>query len=57
MPAKKKTNNPTTLSAGNFANVESVLQNHIRRLHEANNHTGANGEPVRGKDPWMGLMA
>ena len=57
MPAKKKTNNPTTLSSGNFANVESVLQNHIRRLHEANNRAGANGEPVRGKDPWLGLMA
>lgn len=57
MPAKKKTTNTTTLSSSSFSGIENVLQNHIRRLHEASDRASANGEPVRGKDPWLGLMA
>lgn len=36
--------------------MEDPLQAYIRELHEANNRNNASGEPVRGKDPWIGIV-
>ena len=36
--------------------TEDPLQAYIRELHEANNHDNAADKPVRGKDPWIGLL-
>lgn len=34
---------------------EDALQAYLRRLHEANSAQDADGEPQRGRDPWLGL--
>ena len=47
---------PTNNNTG-YAAIESILQLHIRKLHEAQAHRTGDGEPLRGKDPWLGLMA
>ncbi|MEM8972005.1 MAG: hypothetical protein AAGD43_08095 [Pseudomonadota bacterium] len=47
----------TTINIPGYAALESVLQLHIRKLHEAQTHSSSDGEPLRGKDPWLGLMA
>lgn len=34
---------------------EDALQAYLRRRHEASGGQDGNGEPQRGRDPWLGL--
>jgi hypothetical protein len=35
--------------------TETAFEAYIRLLHETNTRPGANAEPPRGRDPWLGL--
>ena len=35
--------------------TEAPLQAYVRKLHEANNRHNTTDEPVRCRDPWIGL--
>ena len=53
-------NSHHTVSSGNMradTTSEAPLQAYIRKLHEANNRHNTSDEPVRGKDPWIGLLS
>ncbi len=36
--------------------AEAPLQAYVRQLHERNARRSPDGEPVRGKDPWLGMV-
>ena len=36
--------------------TEDPLQAYIRELHEANNRNNTSDEPIRSKDPWIGVL-
>ena len=40
----------------NTAHEEAPLQAYVRRLHESRNRHTGNGEPIRGKDKWLGMV-
>lgn len=40
----------------NRSHSEASLQAYVRHLHESRSHQTGDGEPVRGKDPWLGMV-
>lgn len=57
MAAKTDTSDPNPAPTAAGRGLDSVLQHYIRQLHNAKARYRADGEPARGKDPWLGLMA
>lgn len=39
----------------NRSHSEASLQAYVRHLHENRSRQAGDGEPVRGRDPWLGL--
>lgn len=35
---------------------DACLQSYVRHLHETRTRQTSDGEPVRGQDPWIGLL-
>ena len=40
----------------NRPHSEASLQAYVRHLHENRSRQSGDGEPVRGKDPWLGMV-
>lgn len=40
----------------NGSHDEAPLQAYVRQLHESRNRQVSSNEPVRGKDPWLGMV-
>ena len=47
---------PATGRPASRGHHEACLQSYVRHLHETRTRQSADGEPVRGKDPWIGLL-